>query len=249
MKQVLDNLLNNAIKYTPVGGTIDVEVEQSEDSGRLNVKDNGAGIPPEMLGSVFTLFAQVDHTIGRARGGLGIGLALVKQLVSLHGGDVNVASEGIGAGTRLTVRLPFAPPEVPPADAGNAGRLRQTSRPRRVLVIDDNKDAADTISAAIALSGHEVEVAYDGPSGLAAADRMRPDCILLDLGMPDMDGHQVARALRSNPDRNACLIVAVTGWGQRHDRTMTRQSGFDFHLVKPASVEAVLDLLETATVQ
>lgn len=245
MKQVLDNLLNNAIKYTPAGGAIEVEVSHSYDSGSVSVKDNGAGIPPEMLDSVFTLFAQVDHTIGRARGGLGIGLALVKQLVALHHGQVKATSEGIGHGTTMTVVLPLAQTAEPSAGGALGGVSPKTAgQPKRVLVIDDNRDAADTIAGALALAGHIVKVAYDGLSGLAAAQQIRPDCILLDLGMPVMDGHQVARALRSDPDNKRCLIVALTGWGQQHDRAMTRQSGFDVHLVKPASIESVIALLD-----
>jgi PAS domain S-box-containing protein len=246
MKQVIDNLLNNAIKYTPAGGVIELEVGYSGDRGQLKVKDNGLGIPPEMLGDVFELFAQVNQTIGRSNGGLGIGLALVKQLVSLHGGQVQVASDGVGAGSTFVVRVPLARAETLADAAAPGSVLQQTRQPRRVLVIDDNRDAADTIAAAIALAGHEVEVAYDGIAGLAAADRLRPECILLDLGMPGMDGHQVARSLRNNPGHRRCLVVALTGWGQQHDRASTRQSGFDAHLVKPASIEAILELLEAA---
>ncbi|MES2784601.1 MAG: ATP-binding protein [Pseudomonadota bacterium] len=244
MKQVVDNLLNNAIKYTPAAGDIEVEVASVQERGIVTVRDNGAGIPPEMLEGVFTLFSQVDHTIGRARGGLGIGLALVRQLVALHHGEVSAASGGIGAGTTMQVVLPLAPAAEPLMGSGAGSEPLRTRHPKRVLVIDDNRDAADTIAGAINLTGHHVEVAYDGASGLEAAQRMRPDCILLDLGMPDMDGHQVARALRRNPDHDRCLIVALTGWGQQHDRTRARQSGFDVHLVKPASIESVVDLLE-----
>ncbi|HYF41038.1 MAG TPA: PAS domain S-box protein [Ramlibacter sp.] len=244
LKQVIDNLLNNAIKYTPPGGSIEVDAAQAGDQACLSVKDDGAGIPPEMLGSVFDLFAQVDSTIGRASGGLGIGLALVKQLVSLHHGEVTAESAGVGAGATFTVYLPLAQAQVPAPSTPGTEQLPQTSRPRRVLIIDDNRDAADTLAAAIELCGHRVQTAYDGASGLAAAQQARPDCILLDLGMPGMDGHEVARALRAQPEHRQCLIVAVTGWGQSADRALTQQSGFDAHLVKPASIEAVLELLE-----
>ncbi|AEG93240.1 candidate histidine kinase, hybrid [Ramlibacter tataouinensis TTB310] len=244
MKQVIDNLLNNAIKYTPHGGTIEVEVAHAQGRACIRVQDNGAGIPPDMLDGVFELFAQVDHTIGRARGGLGIGLALVRQLVALHQGEVTAASGGIDAGSTFTVRLPLAPAEAPAPGTAAGTPLVPTTRPRRVLIIDDNKDAADTLASVVALGGHTTETAYDGPSGLAAAERMKPDCVLLDVGMPQMDGHEVARALRAMPALRGCLIVAVTGWGQSQDRQLTQASGFDAHLVKPASVEAVMELLE-----
>ena len=246
MKQVIDNLLNNAIKYTPPGGAIELEVSQADGRGCISIQDNGAGIPPEMLDSVFELFAQVDRTIGRAKGGLGIGLALVKQLVRLHDGEVKASSAGIDAGSTFSVLLPLAQPIASSPDKAAPDRLVPTDRPRRVLIIDDNRDAADTMAAAIEICGHTAQAVYDGPGGLAAADRLRPDCILLDVGMPGMNGHQVARALRDNPAHSHCLIVAVTGWGQSQDRAMTRESGFDAHLVKPASMESVMELLEGA---
>ncbi len=245
MKQVVDNLLNNALKYTPAGGAIELEVGRRGDAGILQVQDNGVGIPPSMLGAVFELFTQVNQTLGRSNGGLGIGLALVRQLVTLHGGVVTAASEGAGKGSTFTVQLPLSRAAESDAQRDPArGELRPARQRRRVLVVDDNFDAADTIAAAIELAGHDVAVAYDAQTGLAAADRLKPECILLDLGMPGMDGHQVARALRSHPEHQDCLIVALTGWGQANDRELTRQSGFDAHLVKPASVEAVMELLD-----
>jgi CheY-like chemotaxis protein len=244
MKQVMDNLLNNAIKYTPAGGSIEIEVGRRGEAGWVQVRDNGVGIPPAMLGSVFDLFTQVNQTLGRSNGGLGIGLALVKQLVTLHGGSVAAASEGAGQGSTFTLQVPLV--QGAQGNSGDAvgGGVRQARQPRRVLVVDDNRDAADTIATAIQLAGHDVAVAYDGATGLALADRMKPECILLDVGMPGMDGHQVIRALRSHPEHRRCLVIALTGWGQEHDRASTRESGFDAHLVKPASVEAVMALLD-----
>jgi PAS domain S-box-containing protein len=244
LKQVLDNLLNNAVKYTPAGGLIEIAIEQAQGSASILVKDNGEGIPPEMLETVFELFAQVDHTLKRAKGGLGIGLALVKELVKLHDGQVVASSAGIGAGSQFTVRLPLAQARIAGADTPLDEQLRPAQRPRRVLIVDDNRDAADTLAEALRLCGHTVHAEYDGRSGIAAAGRLRPDCILLDVGMPAMDGHAVARQLRSDSTHDRCHIVAVTGWGQAADRLKTRQSGFDAHLVKPASVDAVLNLLE-----
>lgn len=246
IKQVIDNLLNNAIKYTPQGGSIELEVSlQGEGAACIEVRDDGAGIPPDMLESVFDLFAQVDHTVGRARGGLGIGLALVKQLVHLHGGNVGARSAGIGAGATFTVCLPLAVAAAAgPATEPEPGLTKTTTRPKRVLVIDDNRDAADSLASAITLCGHTAETAFDGPSGLAAAQSLRPDCVLLDIGMPGMDGHEVARRLRRMDATCEGLIVAVTGWGQAKDRDQTLEAGFDAHLVKPVSIDAVLGLLE-----
>ena len=244
MKQVVDNLLNNAVKYTPAGGAIELEVGRRGEAAFLQVRDNGLGIPAAMLDHVFELFTQVNPTTGRSNGGLGIGLALVRQLVALHGGEVTAASDGPGSGSQFTVQMPLAQPDQPAQRDAGAGILQRARQPKRVLVMDDNRDAAGSIATAIALAGHEVAVAYDGRTGLAEADRLKPECILLDLGMPGLDGHQVARTLRDHPDHGNCLLVALTGWGQVNDRALTRQSGFDAHMVKPASVDAVMALLD-----
>ncbi|MES2977941.1 MAG: ATP-binding protein [Pseudomonadota bacterium] len=245
MKQVMDNMLNNAVKYTAPEGRIEVTI-RADDRACVSFRDNGAGIPSDMLGSVFELFAQVDQTIGRAKGGLGIGLALVRQLVSLHGGEVHAASDGLGSGSTFTVLLPLGPIQLPSPAEPIGSQLLQAATPKRVLIIDDNRDAADSMADVLRICGHTVEAAYEGEGGLALADSFLPDCILLDIGMPGMDGHEVARALRAKAPHSRCMIVAITGWGQSMDRERTRQSGFDSHLVKPAAIDDVMALLDRA---
>jgi len=241
--QVVDNLLNNAIKYTPEGGRIHIELAARAGQAELAVQDNGTGIPAEMLERVFELFTQVDRTLGRAKGGLGIGLALVRQLVHMHGGQVEVHSDGIGAGARFLVRLPLlgrARPEPAPAPSA---ALQASREQVRVLIVDDNHDAADSLALVLDACGHSVRAAYSGPEALAAMPQFRPQWVLLDIGMPGMDGHEVARRLRAMPGGGELKLAAVTGWGQEDDRRLTQQSGFDAHLVKPVEPAALLELL------
>lgn len=252
MKQVIDNILNNAIKYTHAGGDIRVELRVEDGDVVLEVRDTGAGIPQEMLSRVFDLFTQIDNTIGRSQRGLGIGLALVKELVTLQGGTVAARSSGIGLGTTFVVRLPLSADcpdtESAPrtdADPAPADPSKSQSSTRsatcRVMVVDDNRDAADTLSTALQHAGHRALAAYGGPAALTAAREFRPEAVLLDLGMPGMSGFEVANELRkSSPD---LLIVALTGWGQPKDRIATSQAGFDHHLTKPVSLDVVLQLL------
>ncbi|HYF18562.1 MAG TPA: PAS domain-containing protein [Ramlibacter sp.] len=242
--QVLDNLLNNAVKYTPEGGHLVVRLAQHDGWGVLSVEDDGTGIPPEMLDQVFDLFAQVDRTLGRARGGLGIGLALVRQLVQMHGGTVRAESRGIGEGARFTVRLPLLGAMAVPEPARPGSTLQPGRRGWRVLVVDDNRDAADSLAMVLEAAGHQVRTAYDGPDALGRAGEFDPQWVLLDIGMPGMNGHEVARALRARPGGDRLKLVAVTGWGQEDDRRLTRESGFDAHLVKPVEPEAIVKLLE-----
>jgi len=246
--QVVDNLLSNACKYTPDGGQVRVALRVEGRQAVLEVEDNGTGIPPEMLDRVFELFTQVDRTLGRAKGGLGIGLALVQQLVRMHGGSVRAESAGIGSGARFTVRLPLM--AAAPALAAGSAPPGWTSRaqPARVLVVDDNHDAADSLALLVESGGHEVRTAYDGPEALRLAPEFEPQWVLLDIGMPGMDGHEVARALRARPGGRQLKLVAVTGWGQAGDRRLTLASGFDAHLVKPVDPAALLQLLEQAEV-
>ncbi|HXX48312.1 MAG TPA: PAS domain S-box protein [Myxococcota bacterium] len=245
LTQVLANLLNNAAKYTEEGGAIQLSTGRGGDSAVVSVRDNGLGIPPAMLPRVFDLFAQVGHTLGRAQGGLGIGLALVKRLVEMHGGRVEARSEGWGTGSEFVVTLPLAAP----ASGVSAGSPAWPRTPtglaarRRFLVVDDNRDAADSLALLLEVYGAEVRVAYDGTSALAELREARPDVVLLDLGMPDMDGFEVAARIRKQPELAGVVLVALTGWGQPEDRRATRAAGFDLHLVKPISPPELRDLI------
>ena len=242
LTQVVSNLLNNAAKYSEPGGRIGLGAWRDGDEVVISVRDTGVGIPREMLPRVFDLFAQVDGTRGRAQGGLGIGLMLVRSLVEMHGGRVEARSEGEGRGSEFVVRLPCGADlrearedEAPPAD---------DLRARRVLVVDDNVDAAQSLSVLLELKGHDVRVAHDGVSGLELARAFAPEVILLDIGMPDVDGYEVARRVRREPALGGALLVALTGYGQEEDRRRSRDAGFDGHLVKPLDVGALERLLD-----
>ncbi len=239
LTQVVTNLLNNAAKYTSAGGDISVSVEARDREALIHVRDNGPGIPPEMLPRIFDLFAQVHGTQSRSQGGLGIGLALVKRLVEMHKGSIEARST-IGDGSEFIIRLP----RVKAWDAMSADRSVtvppvQSSR-RRVLIVDDNVDAADSLSLLLTVNGHEVRTAYDGPTGIQQAADFRPDFVLLDLGMPGMDGYQTARKVREIHGLDGLKLLALTGWSQGGDRRRTQEAGFDGHLVKPVDL-AILE--------
>ncbi len=234
LSQVLSNLLNNAAKYTPDGGHISVSARREGGEAVFRVRDTGAGIPAEMLSKVFDLFAQVNRSLDRSEGGLGIGLTLVRRLVEMQGGRAEAASEGQGKGSEFTVRLPAlaagAAAEAPGMAEG-AG-----PRPSRVLVVDDNEDAADALAMLLRVTGHETLTVYDGPSALEAARKFVPQVVLLDIGLPGLDGYEVARRLRDDPGTAGVLIIAVSGYGQEGDRATARASGFDHHLTKPVDL-------------
>jgi PAS domain S-box-containing protein len=245
LAQVFSNLFNNAAKYTEPGGHISLTAERRENEAVVTVRDTGVGIPGEMLKRVFDLFTQVDRSRERAQGGLGIGLTLVQRLVELHGGSVEAQSEGPGRGSAFVVRLPLAPSKdavdavpapPPPPRAG-------PSPPRRILVVDDNVDAAQSLATLLRLGGHEVRVTHDGPAALSEARAFVPEVVLLDIGMPGMDGYEVARRLRRAPETNGALLVAQTGWGQDEDHRRSREAGFAAHLVKPLDPDALEQLL------
>ncbi|HEY8427735.1 MAG TPA: ATP-binding protein [Sandaracinaceae bacterium] len=241
LAQVLENLLSNSAKYTPPCGRIAVRARRDGDAIVIEVEDDGAGIPPPLLPQLFAPFVQGERTIERAQGGLGIGLSLVHALVSLHGGSVEAHSEGPGKGTRMTVRLPAPRSTVPPQSfADPAGDAAATGR--RVLVVDDNVDAAEMLALLLRRRGHSVEVAHDGPSALEAYERFRPEVALLDIGLPVMDGYDLARRLRARAEGNI-LLVAVTGYGQEADRQRSAEVGFSHHLVKPVSTRQLLAIL------
>jgi PAS domain S-box-containing protein len=243
LNQVVQNLLHNAAKYTPRGGRIAVAALREGDCAVIRVRDSGIGMSPELLGSAFELFRQGSQGLARTEGGLGVGLTLVQRLVTLHGGSVEARSEGAGRGSEFIVRLPrrdepaivreAAAPEAPKA----GGPLR------RILLVDDNQDAAQALRLLLEADGHEVRVAADGASGLALAKTYRPEVVLLDIGLPKMDGYEIARRIRADAALRDTMLVAVTGYGQMHDRARASASGFHHHLVKPVEYSRLQTLL------
>ncbi len=245
LAQVVGNLLSNASKYTDEGGTIRISVEAppGSDAVEIRVADTGIGIPGELLPTLFQLFAQVDSTLDRAEGGLGVGLALVKNLVELHGGTVAAQSDGPDRGSRFVVRLPLAaetPDTVRPAQTDD----RRASTKRRILVVDDNVDSARSMALLLQAFGHDATTANDGQEALDAAEGDPPDAIVLDLGMPGLDGYEVARRLRERPWGKNVLLIALTGWGQQEARERSKTAGFDAHLVKPVEIDALLRVVQ-----
>jgi len=239
LAQIITNMLDNAIKFTPGGGSVDVDVAREGPEGVLRVTDTGIGIDPAMLSRVFELFAQAEQPHGRSVGGLGIGLALSRRLVEMHGGTIAAASEGQGRGAQFTVRLPVEATATPAPTATVPGR----ERGRNVLIIEDNDDARESLRLLLELIGHRVIEAADGSHGVALALKHQPEVVLIDLGLPGLDGYEVARALRSNPGCRTALLVAVTGYGQAEDRRRSKDSGFDAHLVKPVSLGVLSTLI------
>jgi CheY-like chemotaxis protein len=247
--QVLANLLNNAAKYTPEGGKLVVWLGGAGDQVALSVSDTGIGISPELLPKVFDLFSQAERTPDRAQGGLGLGLALVRSLVELHGGTVAASSEGRGAGSEFTVRLPRLPrpgPQAVPAGAPSAGGARPGGGPLRVLLVDDNVDAAQTLAMLLESAGHRVTTTHDPTDALLRSRAQRFDAFLLDIGLPGMDGLELARRLRADEHGAHALMVAITGYGQQFDRDSALDAGFDHYLVKPADPARLFGLLEQA---
>jgi len=244
LAQVIGNLLNNAIKYTDEGGRIWLQTRREGDKAVVSVRDTGAGIAAEMLPKVFDLFTQVDRTLDRAKGGLGVGLTLVRSLVELHGGTVHASSPGPGRGSEFVIQLPAAPRTAGVgAKAGEPKSVPLPSSPCRILIVDDNVDAADSLAMLLKFSGHQTWTAYRGPAALELVARHRPQVILLDIGLPGMDGYEVARQLRSDPMGSVVTLVALTGYGQDDDRRKTHDAGFDYHFVKPIQPNELLALL------
>jgi CheY-like chemotaxis protein/two-component sensor histidine kinase len=248
LEQILWNLLNNSTKYTDPGGVIQLSVERHENLRvSIHVRDSGLGITPDVLPTVFGMFVQAGHHRGHSRGGLGIGLNLVKNLVEMHGGTIIATSDGEGQGSEFIVDLPIldgsnhrppAQPSDPPRQ--NASGLRRN----RILIVDDNEDAAKSLSRVLSkIYGQEVKVVHDGPSALQCAVQFQPRIVVLDLGLPGMDGFEVARRLRADPQFQRLRIVALTGWGQEDDRQKSQEAGFDAHLVKPLDPNLLESLL------
>jgi len=247
LTQVVGNLLTNAAKYTKEGGRVTVSMRADDGQVVLRVKDTGEGIARDLLPQVFDLFTQAHRTIDRSQGGLGIGLTVVKRLVEMHGGQVAVWSEGPGRGAEFTIRLPRATAPLPTSTPDEPPRaVARTAGPVRVLVVDDNPDAADSLAQLLRLSGYEVQTAGDGTSALRATESFRPEVALLDLGLPGMDGFELARRMRQLGPTKAALLVAVTGYGREEDVREARAAGFDHHLVKPVDLAALRTLLDGA---
>jgi signal transduction histidine kinase len=235
LAQVFSNLLNNAAKYTDPGGTIHFVVSRTDEEVLASVRDSGIGIPASALETVFEMFTQVEPTVGRSNGGLGIGLTLVKSIVELHGGTVTAASEGPGMGSEFVVRLPVPSPANAESHVPRVMPESQVSG-RRILVVDDNRDAATSLARLLELLGAEAEVVHNGEDALHALSPGSHDLVLLDIGMPGMDGYEVARRIRSRPDLEGLLLVALSGWGQVEDVRRSAEAGLDCHLIKPVDV-------------
>jgi PAS domain S-box-containing protein len=247
LAQVFQNLLNNAAKYMDQGGHIWVSAERQDDRAVVRVLDTGIGIPPEMLPRIFDMFTQVDHSLDRAEGGLGLGLTLVQRLVEMHGGSVSAHSEGLGQGSEFVVRLPIAA-SVQIEELKSAG---ESTKPRalgsrRILIVDDNRDAADTLALLLRDMGNIVHTAYDGLEAVAAAATYQPEIILLDIGLPKLNGYDAARRIRESPGGADMLLIALTGWGQDEDRRRSREAGFDHHMTKPVGFATLEKLLAEA---
>ncbi|BEU20024.1 response regulator [Paraburkholderia sp. 22B1P] len=260
--QVISNLLSNAAKYTPEGGVIDLDASAAEGILTILVRDNGIGIPPNELADVFNLFMQSDDSLARSEGGLGIGLSLAKTLTELHGGTIEAFSAGLGMGSEFIVTLPMAASEyvvapcpanvaaatsgddastdaAPAVDSSVSDTQSAPDAKRRVMVVDDSVDGAESMSILLEMLGHDVRVMYDGAAAISTAGEFKPEVVLLDIGLPGIDGYQVARALRAEPSTAGALLIALTGYGQESDRQRTRDAGFDHHLVKPALLDDI----------
>lgn len=250
LAQVFLNLLNNAAKYTEREGRIWLSAARQGDDVVVRVKDNGIGIPPQKLNRLFEMFFQVDRTLERSQGGLGIGLSLVRRLVELHGGKVEAYSEGAGKGSEFIVRLPMILEKVKPEqsrESSGVGDFKPSSR--RIIIVDDNHDSADALAMLLRLYGYEADTAYDGLEGVEAAEQLRPNAVLLDIGMPRLNGYDACRRIREKPWGKGLVLIAMTGWGQEEDRRRTTEAGFDAHIVKPVDPTDLIKLLASLSVE
>jgi signal transduction histidine kinase/CheY-like chemotaxis protein len=250
LAQVLCNLLSNAVKYSERGSRIWLTAQRDGAGVVLSVRDTGVGIPAPMLPMVFDMFTQGDRTLERSQGGLGVGLSIVRSLVEMHGGTVEAKSTGYGKGSEFVVRLPVVQPVPPVRGEGPGDRAARPPSGRRILVVDDNVDAADSLAMVLRLMGSEVRTAHNGEDGLEAAGAFRPDLILTDIGMPRLNGYETCRRIRQEPWGKGVTVIALTGWGQEEDKRRSREAGFDGHLVKPvepADLERLLAELEAKT--
>ena len=246
LAQVMTNLLTNAAKYTPEGGCIELSASREGGEVIVRVTDTGLGIPPGMLAEVFEMFTQVNRTLERSQGGLGIGLALVKRLVEFHGGTITAESQGLGQGSTFTVRLPLVEACAGPTGERSTAETPSVQPPmsgRRVLVVDDNVDGAESLANMLQIGGHETRTAHSGPAALDAARPFNPEVVFLDIGLPGMNGYEVAKRLRAEPTLGGAVLVALTGWGSDDDKRRSREAGFDFHLTKPVELTAIERIL------
>jgi len=247
LSQVVSNLLNNAAKYMETGGSITLSAQVEGENVVISVRDTGIGIPREMLSRVFEMFVQVENPLRRTQDGLGIGLSLVQTLVSMHGGTVEARSDGIGRGSEFIVRLPVAKIQRSEDNARPVPQSKVDPAVCRILVVDDNKDSAESLGMMLNFLGADVQVVYDGKTALESINTLRPTIIFMDLGMPGMDGCEVARDIRKRPENNEIRLIALTGWGQEEDRRRSRAAGFDQHLVKPIDFDALQAVLALHT--
>ena len=244
LTQVFLNLLNNAAKYTDQGGHIELKAELEGNDVVVMIRDNGIGISPEMLPRIFEPFAQVDRSLARAQGGLGIGLTLVQRLLALHGGTIEARSEGPGKGSEFIARVPIASGPAADTSAGASTKDPATALPsRRILIVDDNRDAADSLGMLMRMLGHEVHTAHDGLEAVGAAAAFQPEVVLLDIGLPKLSGYEAARRIREQKGCAAVRLIALTGWGQSEDRRRTQEAGFDYHLTKPVEIDLLQEIL------
>lgn len=242
LAQLFGNLLNNSCKYTRPGGTVLLTAKRVGDEVVVTVKDNGAGIPSDKLDSIFDMFMQVDRKSERSQGGLGIGLTLVKRLTEMHGGSIEARSAGEGQGSEFIVRLPVL--NRPATQGGNGPGMESDLQPqRRILIVDDNRDSADSLAMLMEITGNKTYMAHDGAEAVEAAEKYRPEVVLLDIGLPKLDGYEVCRRVREQPWGKNILVIALTGWGQEDDRRRSEEAGFNGHLVKPVDYDKLLDLL------
>ena len=246
LEQIVSNLLDNALKYTPSGGAIDIALARAGDEVVLSVRDSGVGIPPELLPQVFDVFVQGAISIDRSQGGLGIGLSLVRRLVELHGGSVAADSPGAGLGSSFTIRLPYASQAEPAERSAPALAPLEAGKPS-VLLIEDNEDGREMMATMLAAFGYPVFQAADGLQGVSQAHACRPDAALVDIGLPGIDGYEVARRLRADAATRAIRLIAVTGYGLPDDQRRVMEAGFDQHLVKPVQIERLLEALAPVT--
>ncbi|HEU4931860.1 MAG TPA: ATP-binding protein [Pyrinomonadaceae bacterium] len=245
LSQAFSNLLNNACKYTDPGGRISLTAARQDGHVVVSIRDNGMGIPTELSPKIFDMFTQADNALERQHGGLGIGLALVKRLVEMHEGEVSAGTNPAGEGSEFLVRLPLMiVPESNESTTPHSSGQTPDATPLRVLVVDDNRDSAETLSMLLELMGNEISVAYDGEQALTIANEIKPDVVLLDIGLPKMNGYEVARQIRNEPWGSNPILVAITGWGQTEDKDLSRESGFDHHLVKPVDHDHLLKLIQ-----
>lgn len=242
LAQVFGNLLNNSSKYTRAGGSISLIVKRDDDEVEVTVKDNGAGIPPDKLNTIFEMFMQVDSTSDRSQGGLGIGLTLVKRLVEMHGGRIEPRSAGEGMGSEFIVRLPILSKPATTTESGTDAAAGPAAQ-HRILIVDDNRDSADSLAMLLEITGNKTYLAHDGVEAIEAIETHRPEVVLLDIGLPRLDGHEVCRRVREQDWGKNIVMIALTGWGQADDRRRSREAGFNGHLVKPVDYEKLLELL------